>query len=876
MSRAARIAILCAAIAAFALAGASAAGKAKGAKPSRAATGAEGGYVRVVNTGASANSYRFSLRFHAAPWAMRDLAFDGKRMAAPGEATPWVRLPDFANRNPLTVQVYGDRRLGASTGRVEFAARPSDDAPPLRTLDLIGRLLTVECERAAFTNAAQLRTDEEIATETLRSVRAMTFKGTPPVRFPTGSASGHEKELEAGRVLGFTALHGTPRSLDRGTFERLGYRYIFTYTHWLGMWPQGGGGYRRDRNDEHARELAAQWREAGLLDRIYSISVRDEAGLDVGKSLFGHGMEKDTNYWPQVIAAAGLTPDAFIDPNDPPPRGIGPESLEYWAKLRGFAAAERATNRLGVYNTMKVAQSIWPLRFRNIRESLRREFGERVLTTANIHMSAYFRDNLSGIDPWLVYSRDRALDSPQVCDYLVGWPQHEEWLIDLQRCAARPHTNSPVDAMLQAQEAYMPRPPAHLKLCAMSALGAGARSLNFYLWGPRYLATENWFDTNPERLRVIGEINHAAGWVEGILLDGAPRPARIAILYSHPSELWDRLAPADGIDKPSRYLAERRRLYHLLRGLHHQVDLIDDEVLPAEQGIDIDQYKVIFMSQRCITRKAADMLVDWVERGGTLVGVVSIGQLDELERPWGRMMKAFGLSSVTVRFSFGAAERPATEEPAPAAGAPLERGPDAIPPEEPADAAEAVAGDHTSGDVRHIREHGIVLRGTNSLHAAVTASVAVVTAHFEDGSPAILERALGRGRTIYVAWEPGDAYHRMSGEPTTLARELRLLTGMQESVRPLAAAWVQAAGPPSCATDHPLVSARLVESDKGSAVFLINSSGEPRLPSVTVSICGARGSSVESLERGRLKSELKDGVLTFALPMELTDVIRIY
>ena len=497
-------------------------------------------------------------------------------------------------------------------------------------------------------------------------------------------------------------------------------------------------------------------------------------------------------------------------------------STDYWKHVTGYIPADRTNFPLGVYNSMKALQGCWPTRFGNLRAALRSASGSNLVTTANIHINAYVRDNLSGIDPWLNYSRLRTLDIPQSCDYWIGWPQQEEFLIDLLRCAVRPHDN-PVDAMLQSQVSYMPQSAPSLKLRAFSAIGAGVRSLSFYAWGPRYAATENWYDTDPLRLRVIGEINHAAGWVEDILLNGHPPQARIAILYSRPSELWDRLAPSEGITKPGTYLAERRILYHLLRGLQQPVDMIQDEVLPAEQGINVNDYKCIFMAQRCITRKGADMLLDWVKQGGTLIGDVSCGQFDETEQPWRIMLDAFGLKSIS--------------------------------PQETSDpAALEIAG------------AGIK---TRRLISTVEVKDALVVATFTNGAPAVTERKLGKGRLIYSAWTPGFAYH-IGAHVTN-----DVLNGMQESVRPIVAGWITAAGAPACEADNPLISARLIQSPVGSAVILINSTGAEKVDKVRVTVRGMPVKSVESLEQGVTPFRAEGDSVQIELPLGLTDVLRL-
>lgn len=784
---------------------------------------AKGGLVRVVNLSGEPRSFNLLLSYHKDPWSLRQvLPQHGK--VEPGEASPWICVPQLVDRNPITVTISAPGTPDGTlpVAQVEFASAPSTNAL-LRALPLGKDPVVVECSHADFQTADELKTDAEIGQATLAAVKAMTFKGKAPARFPTGYPAGHASCFEAGRLLGFNAVH-MPAGKGRDLVDRYGYRYVYTYTHWLST-PGAGSGYQRDKNAEHAGTLAAQWQQAGLLDRLYYVSVRDEAELDVGtniKKAFFARASSDPPAWSQILRAGGVRPDELIRPDNRPPPGLDPMSSNYWAYVVGFTADDRKANPQGVYDSMKAIQGLWPARFGNISAALHDALGSNVLTVANIHISAFVRDNLSGIDPWLNYSRMRTLDVPQACDYWIGWPQQEEFLIDLLRCAGRPH-DMPVDAMLQAQSSYMPQTPRSLKLRAMSAVGAGARSFSFYEWGPRYRATENWYDTDTNRLRVIGEVNHAVGWVDDIVMDGRPPQARIAILYSRPSELWDRLAPSDGIEKPGTYLAERRVLYHLLRGLQQPVDMIDDEVLPAEQGIDVDTYACIFMSQRCITAKGADMLLDWVRRGGTLIGIVSCGQFNELGQPWDRMTGAFGLTSLAAR----------------------ELRPD---------------------ETNRLEGVGMALR---RLVSRVDVKDAAVTMRFADGSPAVTEKALGKGRLIYAAWAPGAAYH------TGITFTNGVPVGMQEAVREVVAGWIRPAGPSACATDHPLVSARLIRSPRDSAVVLINSSGEDRLSRVRVTLRGMSVKRVESLEQGPLRFTGDGDVIVIELPLGLIDVVRI-
>ena len=765
------------------------------------------GFVRVINAADKARSFMMNLAFHRDPWASRGMAFDSGP-TPPGQSTGWLWPAGIPPRPPFTVMIR--EASNNLTGRVEYVSALADAQPLLAEALPAGGC--VEFQQSNAYRPADLQTEAALGQATLAAVRALQFKGRAPVRFPIGYPSGNEFDLQAGRVLGFNMLFGLPGNLTREKFDALGYRYIFGHTHLLTATGKGFG-YRPAINRAEMEKLAADYQKADLLDRVYMITVFDEPGFSVKDDLAkGLGdLAKDPDGWNQIITTAGLTPADLIHADDQPLAGVDPQSSNYWTKVTGWKTADRAANPLGVYRTMQVLQAIYPCRFRNARTAIRAAFGTNVLVTANVHADHWFKSALTDIEPWGLYSQLEALDVPEACDYNVGWPQNEEFLIDTMRCALRPR-DQPVSAYLAAQASYLPQSPASLKLRAFAALGAGVRSLNFYEWGPRRLATENWYDTDHDRLRVIGEVNHAVGWAEDILVDGRPRPAKIAIVFSRPGDLWDAL------DIGSIATAERRTLFHLLRGLHRQVDFINDEVLPSPQALA--GYRVIFMSQRCISAPAAEQLRGWVERGGTLIASWSCGQLDALAQPSQTMPQLFGLKSIALLESNRSVKTPAIATP------------------------------------RSV--------------ANVTAADATIAAQFDDGAPAVLTKTFGKGRLIYTAFLLGHAYHT-----GPIRMDNAVVTGMQEAVRDLVAPWLEVAGPPECLTDNPLVGARLIESPHGRVVVLINSTGQPSLPLVHVTVQATGVKRVESLEQGSLTSQATSNSVSFALPLGLTDLVRL-
>ncbi len=789
-----------------------------------AGTVVTGGFIRVVDdAGREGVAFQFQLGFHRAPWSSRM-----PLRTNPGGASPWLWLPAIREIAPATITIS---RADPAPAHVEYAAALSG-RHVLRSLPLEppstggrGRAIVhrAEVHSAAFADADAIRTDAEISRATLDAVKSMSFAGRPPREFPIGATAGHRYDLEAGRLLGFTAVQWTDASADRALFDELGYRFIYSYTHLAGDRLRGYG-FRRDTNDEQMRDLADRWDAAGLKDRVYRISVFDEPGHNIAATVQTnatlYAMAKDPYAWGQMLETAGLRPEDFIDPTNPPPAGLTPATNAYWTHLRFRWAGDREADPVGLRNTMLTWAASYPTRFGNVRQAIRAHMGSNVLVTANVHDSHFFRSMPTDIEPWRMYSVRESLDVPQACDYGVGHPGGEEFMIDLLRCALRPN-DKPVDAYLAAQAAYLTRPPRSLTLRAFSAVGAGARSLSFYLYGPRYLATENWFDTDREKLRAMGQISHAVGWAEDVLLAARPPRSPVAILCARDGDLWDAL------DVGAVYFSERRNLHHLLRGLGYQPDFISDAYLPPDA--ELAGIKVLFMTQRCLPAAAAARLLKWIERGGTLVALVGCGQLDEYARPQSVMTEAFGMTDLRVR------------DPDPGVK-------------------------HALDDIPSLRIPELDL-WTLGPTASVKPGGARVTTPFEDTHPAVLERALGAGRLVYFAFMPGHSYH--------LGAEMRnhALVGMQEPARNAVRPWLVAAGPPACASDNPLVSARLLAGPKGCAVVLVNATGSDRVERVTVRLRGTALRVAESLAQGALALTAADGAVSFSVPLGLADII---
>ena len=110
---------------------------------------------------------------------------------------------------------------------------------------------------------------------------------------------------------------------------------------------------------------------------------------------------------------------------------------------------------------------------------------------------------------------------------------------------------------------------------------------------------------------------------------------------------------------------------------------------------------------------------------------------------------------------------------------------------------------------------------------------------FDDGSPAVVQRKVGKGRGVHFAWMPGLSYWKSSSQTKDSP------AGFSDSLR----GWIQwpvrlAEVPLPVKVDRPMVETPILSSPSGTAVTFLNWSGEPS-PEVHAEV-RSRGTSAAS------------------------------
>ncbi len=374
----------------------------------------------------------------------------------------------------------------------------------------------------------------------------------------------------------------------------------------------------------------------------------------------------------------------------------------------------------------------------------------------------------------------------------------------------------------------------------LSIVGNGGKAIKYFVFGPEYNFPGNCYSERAVVLPKMAEAHRMIGAAEDVLWPGKPPRSEVAILMPRSSLMWDAkdiAIPTEIQDATNNdlnratvdYMAEVFDLYLALQHANIPAEFVDEDDLRRE---GLKTYRVLYVTEPNIPVEGQQGIAEWVRAGGILVSVSGAGQRDRYDEP------CDVLSSATAIH----------EQPRPRL---------------------------LLTDTRALKEVG---KGTGKLGPFQAAGVrSVVTgpieavAKFDDGTPAIAECKVGRGRVVHFAWMPGLSYWKSSSQTKD-----RLPVGFSDSIRSWITWPVRLANVPLAVTvDHSMIEAPMLTSSAGIAVTLLNWSGEP-LPGIRAEVRTDRNiGRVESVRHGKLRFQSADGHTRFALPLDSTDIVTL-
>jgi hypothetical protein len=376
----------------------------------------------------------------------------------------------------------------------------------------------------------------------------------------------------------------------------------------------------------------------------------------------------------------------------------------------------------------------------------------------------------------------------------------------------------------------------------LTLIGSGAKVVNSYVFGPEYTFPGNCYSEKPEMLRKLAQANAMIGAAEDVLWPGKrPRP-RVAILSPKSSEMWD----AKGIPIPTQiadatntdlngstvdYMAEVADLYLALQHANVPVDFIEEEDLSPS---GLAPYQVLYLTEPDIPEESQRELATWVEGGGTLIAISNAGAMDRYDEP------------STIIAGLRGAHNPERERVL-------------IP------------------NLEAVKALGKVYAGSVEATAwgprdtLVDSAKSEVVAHFEDGSPAILRRAVSKGTVVHFTWLPGLSYVKSSS-----AAGGKLPWNFSPVIRNWIVAPIKDAGVQlPVQASEPMVETPMLCSKVGAAVTVLNWNNDPiKNLGLTVRV-PFRVKSVASVIHGPLKFDAGPQTIHVSLPVTSADIVVI-
>jgi hypothetical protein len=421
--------------------------------------------------------------------------------------------------------------------------------------------------------------------------------------------------------------------------------------------------------------------------------------------------------------------------------------------------------------------------------------------------------------PW---SEDYIFMSP------VGSPQVNMLTVDMLRAGIRGKPKAKIDYYVMPHSPN--NTPAAWRRQFFGDIGHGVKIFDLFEFRPVQAAyTENYVNSI-EMYREVRKSIHELGTFEDMVQEGAVEHGLSGIFFSETADAWD--------DHESPFDADERALYLALR--HRQIPL--DMIL---EGDPLGEWSVVYLTDRHVSRAASKALVQFVEQGGRLVATAGAGMFDERNQPNVALRKLFGVQPAELQIDKANLVHFEKQD---------------LPFAEPMD---------------HVKIENGSLPVLSARQRFTADASATVLGTFDDGSPAVISRKVGKGTARYLGFLPGLAYLKpaiprkppdRSPAPDSMVHLLP--TAVDPHVTPLL--WFDDVALP-VTVSAPFVEASMVSSPKGLLIPLVDWSGRP-LTHITVALAKPAPGTTATLASGKPVAASADR-RSFALDLDVADAL---
>ena len=734
--------------------------------------------------------------------------------AARGQSTDWVEvgsLLDTLNDGQWVLSAKNTGKEGVKLRYdLEFGVRNADGK--VETIQRFEGLSgNVSLAYDADTRySRRIRLSEQVLYDLVDYLKKRPVRGVAPKRtLVYGSTFDPRPEnprftaalAEFLRLAGPTALNRTgPQDIDRTGLVR-GYVDL------------------RGQSPAQLEKFCQDLKAKGLTERIAVVSLGDEIGLGAAPATDHAGFRA----WLQTQK---------LKPSDVDP------AASTWQQVQFSPEKKTAPTKPSLYYFSRMYGHRHGIRQLKALTDVLRKHLPNAGIGANFsphHKHMYMGDT----HHWISTFREGGLTMPWGEDYIwqvpVGTQQMNFLMLDMFRCGIKGKPEAKIHYYV------MPHTPGNTpnswRRQFYGDLAHGAKVLNLFEYRPVQAAYTENHCSDRAMYQAIRQNLYELGQFEDIIQDGQVRPGVAGLWFSEAADVWDDYQHSLGAGKRSLYIAIR----------HQQLPL--DCVL---DGDDLKSYKVLYLTDRHVSRAGSKAIAEWVKAGGRLFATAGAGMYDEVNQPNKVLRELLGVSETALDH---AAEDVTREK---------EHLPFAKP-------LETVALKVKTGMARMpafgARSRFIAAKGVETL------------ARFTDGWEAIVARDVGKGRVMYCGFLPGLTYFKPAiplrpvdrgASDDTMAHFIPTnFDQLAEGVISVLAG--NAPLPVSCSA--PLVETTVIEAKQGVVIPLVNWLPDP-VKGLTVTVSIKVPTAKVSLASGKpVKHRTEAGKTVFTLDLDVADAL---
>lgn len=178
--------------------------------------------------------------------------------------------------------------------------------------------------------------------------------------------------------------------------------------------------------------------------------------------------------------------------------------------------------------------------------------------------------------------------------------------------------------------------PEGAKYKILSLIGHGAKTVDFFTWGPEFLFPGNCWSERLDLYRPLAEALRLVGRGERLLYPGRPERGKVAVHLPSASSLWNEDS------RMPHYHQEVWSLHHALVHAGYTVDFVDDDDLAGDALVSRG-YSVLYLTGPNLARKAQEQVRGWVAGGGHLAVLPGAAVADEYNTPTDLLAPVVGM-----------------------------------------------------------------------------------------------------------------------------------------------------------------------------------------------------------------------------------------